>query len=76
MLVCRSRIHRYAATAIRKPAHETYCFVLRLIEGAFLEVSGQASLLSLESLRWASAVLSEIFRAQSLETVSSKGASG
>lgn len=36
----------------------------------------QASLLSVEALPWAPAALPEVFRAQGLETVSSKGASG
>ena len=29
---------KLAATAIQKPVRETYCFVLRLTEGAILEV--------------------------------------
>ena len=29
---------RFATMAILKPARETYCFVLRLTEGAILEV--------------------------------------
>jgi hypothetical protein len=73
---CRSRIYRCAATAIRNPVYETNCFVVRLTEGAFLEVRWQASLLSLEALHGVPAALLEIFRARSLETVQSKDVGG